>query len=89
MTAPSILEKVLAIVGAVAGSGRTPPDAGPETPLAQDGYWLESVELLEVLVACEETFNFDFDPDMDVTEETLRSVGTLADVIERKQASSV
>jgi acyl carrier protein len=89
MTSPSILEKVMVIVAAVAGPRRTPPGAGPETPLAQDGYWLESVELLEVLVACEEAFDLDFDPDLDVTEDTLRSVGTLARVIERKRGPSV
>jgi acyl carrier protein len=88
MTAPSVLQQVLTIVSTVAGPQRTPPNAGAETPLADDGYWLESVELLEVLIACEEAFNLDFDPDVDVTDETLRSVGTLVGVIERRRAGS-
>lgn len=88
MTPQGVVDRVLSIVSAVAGPRRTPPDAGADTRLAEDGYWLESVELLEVLVACEETFNIDFDPDLDVTQETLRSIGTLAGVIQRKQAPS-
>src|SRR5262249_14369908 len=56
MTNDSIVERVHAIVNQIAGPGRTPDDAGPDTPLGESGYWLDSVDVLEVLVACEHEF---------------------------------
>jgi hypothetical protein len=49
----SVLERVQALVVGIAGPDRTPPDAGPDTPLIHGGFWLDSVSLLELIIACE------------------------------------
>jgi len=52
----AVLPRVLSVVSRIAGPGRTPPDAGPGTGLSGPGYWLDSVDLLEVVLACEREF---------------------------------
>jgi acyl carrier protein len=54
----------------VAGPSRTPPDSGPQTPLSGAGLRLDSVELLEVVVACECEFGIMFDATRDLADRT-------------------
>ena len=82
-----LVGQVLAIVTKVAGARRTPPDAGADTPLGENGFWLDSVDLLEVVLACDEAFHIVFDAAQDLTAESLRTVSTLARVIREKQTS--
>ena len=77
------LETVRAIVVHIAD--RSPLDAGPETPLTEGGFELDSVNLLKTILACEETFQVRFDPDTDFTDQTLETVRTLFDLIRSKQ----
>jgi acyl carrier protein len=86
MTADAILSETLAILSRIAASIRTPADVGPATPLTDGGFWLDSVEILEVVVACEERFGVVFDAEMDLTTETLKTVENLAAVIRAKKA---
>jgi acyl carrier protein len=79
-----ILRRVQAIVTSVAGEKRVPPDAGPDTPLGDGGYWLDSVDVLEVILACEDEFAARLDQDPDLTAEALGSARRLADLIRRK-----
>lgn len=79
-----ILPRVLAIVSRVAGPGRTPPGAGPETGLGEPGYWLDSVDVLEVVLACEHEFGVLLADATDLTRENLASVRSLAELIGRK-----
>jgi acyl carrier protein len=81
MTGDDILARVQAIVADVAGPDRMPAGAGPDTPLGEDGYWLDSVDVLEVIVACEREFGAVFEAGSDLTAEALRSSRGLADVI--------
>jgi acyl carrier protein len=60
MKPEDILIRVQSIIGRVAGPDRAPADAGPDTPLGEDGYWLDSLDVLQVLIACEEEFNVVF-----------------------------
>jgi acyl carrier protein len=87
MTSPLTLERVQAIVAQVAGASRTPVHAGPETPLVDGGFWLDSVHLLEAIMACEAEFGIIFDPDIDFTGTHLSTVRTLHDLILTKQSS--
>jgi len=64
-----------------AGPTRTPPGAGPDTPLGGGGFWLDSVDLVEVIVACETEFAVTFDGETDLTMEALGTARTLADLI--------
>jgi acyl carrier protein len=86
MTPDLLLARVLAIVAGIAGEERSPAAAGPDTPLTEGGFWLDSVALLEVILACEEEFEIIFDPETDLTSEALGTVGALAASIRDKQA---
>ena len=79
MSDDAILARVEAIVGAVAGPLRRPDSAGPDTPLGESGYWLDSVDLLEIVLSCEREFDVVFDPDR--IAGALGTARTLADLI--------
>lgn len=76
-----LCDRVRDIVTRIAGPHRTPANAGPATPLAEGGFWLDSIALLEVIVACETEFGVTFDSARDLTRDTLKSVESLAAVI--------
>jgi acyl carrier protein len=74
-------DRVLAILARVAGPHRTPPSPGPDTPLAEGGFWLDSADLFEVVLACETEFDVRFDGDKDLTPGRLMTVATLSETI--------
>jgi acyl carrier protein len=78
---PSVLARVQALAARIAGPARTPPDAGPDTPLGDGGFWLDSVDLVEVIVACETEFAVSFEGETDLTAESMGTVRTLADLV--------
>jgi acyl carrier protein len=82
-----ILSKTRAIIERIAGPERTPVQIGPDTPLA-DGFWLDSVELLEVAIACEVEFGIVFDDTRDLQSEAFNTLGTLAGLIRAKQSAT-
>jgi acyl carrier protein len=82
---PSVVERVQAVVAQVAGPTRTPIDAGPDTPLGDGGFWLDSVDLVEVVVACESEFEVSFEGESDLTREALHSARALAELIDSKR----
>lgn len=82
----AVLARVHAVVARTAGAARTPPDAGPDTPLGEAGFWLDSVDLVELAIACEEEFHVAFDGETDLTPETLATVRSLATLIRSKGA---
>ena len=77
---------VLSIAARIAGPERTPPGAGADTPLGRGGFRFDSVGLLELIVACEETFGLTFVPEVDLTPETLATVRSLAEVVGARRA---
>jgi acyl carrier protein len=87
VTGDPILERVQAIVAAIAGPERTPDGAGPDTPLGDTGYWLDSVDVLEVILACEREFGTVFEAGADLTADTLSSPRGLADLIRSKTSA--
>ena len=78
------IEGVQAIVMRVANRAAT-VDAGPDTALTDGGLDLDSLNLLRALLACEETYQVAFEPDTDFTDQTLKTVGTLFDLIRSKR----
>lgn len=60
-----------------------PQEIDTDTALAD--YGVDSFLLLELIVAMEETFEVAFEQS-DITSETLKSVRTLADLIQQKKA---
>src|SRR5262249_27932671 len=59
---------------------------GADTPLGKDGLWLDSGQLLELVIACEVEFGVSVEAATDLTPDTLRTVGTLAMLIRSKRA---
>ncbi len=73
MTNATVLGRLMALLGRIAGADRT-----PETPIREGGFWLDSVALLELIVAAETEFGVEFDPTRDFDEAPLRTVGSFA-----------
>ena len=89
MTSPgALLEALRTLVTRVAGPGRAPVESGPATPLSEGGFWLDSVELLEVVVACESEFDITFDATRDFVDDAFATLGTLAALVDRKRAAA-
>jgi len=80
-----VLDRVRTIVTRVAGAARVPADASPDTPLGDDGYWLDSVDLLEVILGCEREFGTPLDQEPELSTQALTSIRTLAELIDRKR----
>ena len=87
MTDDLILDRVHAIVTGIAGPGRLPENHTPDTPLGDDGYWLDSTDMLEVVLACEREFGIVFEPGADLTIGTMTSARDLARVISERISS--
>jgi acyl carrier protein len=81
-----VLHRLLEIVAFVAGSHRVPSDLGPHTPITTGGIELDSTAMLELILSCEAEFGITFHPRTDLTEDSLRTVGTLADSVRRALA---
>jgi acyl carrier protein len=75
------------IVARIAGPGRTPGNLSRDTPLA-GGFWLDSVELLEVIIACEHTFEIAFDGQEDLEPGRFGTLGSLTDAVRDKMADA-
>ena len=83
----AVVERLCAIVARVVGAPRVPANAGAGTFLRDGGLWLDSMELLQVVVACEAEFGITFEPAEDLLGDGLETLGTLADVIRRRGPS--
>lgn len=89
MTPPiALVDAIRALVARVAGPSRTPAESGPDTPLSEGGFWLDSVELLEVVVACEGEFDITFDATKDFAAGAFETLGTLATLVDGKRAAA-
>jgi acyl carrier protein len=53
--------RVISILTEIAGPDRTPEHADADTSVGEGGFWLDSADLLEVVLACEETFSLEID----------------------------
>jgi acyl carrier protein len=74
-----------AIIDRIAGAERRPADVNPDTRLV-DGFWLDSVEMLEVLLACEQEFGIVFAETGDLDDVRLDTIGSLVDLIRGRLA---
>jgi acyl carrier protein len=80
---PAVLARLADIIGRIAGPSRTPPSLGAATRLSTD-LWLDSVEMLEVVLACEREFGIAFEESTDLTPQALETLGSLSDVVQAR-----
>ena len=80
----AMVEELRAVVARVVGARRAPADTGAGTVLRDGGLWLDSMELLQVVIACEAQFGITFKPAEDLLGDGLETLGTLAGVIRRR-----
>lgn len=83
----TLLEKLRGILVQVIGAARVPSDVGSGTALGDGGLWLDSVEVLQVVLASEAEFGMTFEPAEDLVGEGLLTLRTLAAVIRRRGQS--
>lgn len=81
MTEDPPVQRVQAIAAGIAGPSRTPVSPGTATRLGQGGYWLDSVELLELVLACEAEFGAFVAVDTLPLPKAVLTVGDLVDLI--------
>jgi acyl carrier protein len=78
----SALAQVLDIVSQIAGPNRKPTDPGANTRLWGGGFWLDSIDLIEVMLACDAAFGPVFASMPPSVMGDIKTVGDLAAVIE-------
>ena len=81
-----VTPRVIDIVSRIAGPQRTPSTITRDTRLWQGGFWLDSIELLEVLLACDAAFATGEDGSLGLTADALATVDALATAIRQKLA---
>ena len=74
--------RLIGILTEIAGPDRTPPHPGPETPLVDGGFWLDSADLLEAVLACEAAFSVRLDPPALFADGTALTVARLMDAVD-------
>ncbi len=82
----ALIEALRTIVARVVGASRAPADMSPDTPLGEGGLWLDSLELLQVVIASEAQFEITFAPGQDLVDARLKTLGTLAEMIDGRRA---
>jgi acyl carrier protein len=82
-----LLDRLRGVIAGVTGVARLPAELGAETALADGGLWLDSVELLQVVLAAEAEFGIVFEAGEDLVGDGLQTLGTFADLIQRRSAS--
>jgi acyl carrier protein len=82
------LNTLRGLVRRIAGPDRAAAPGGADTPLSDGGFWLDSIELLELVVACEDAFGITFDAARDFDAGALATLGTLAALVEAKRAAA-
>lgn len=79
-----ILSRVLEIVIHVAGPNRKPADPGARTRLSGGGFWLDSIDLLELMLTCDQAFGPVFGAKSGPAMAHVETVGDLATLIEER-----
>jgi acyl carrier protein len=78
----TVLARVLDIVRQIAGPNRTPPEPGASTRLWGGGFWLDSIDLLDLMLACDAAFGPVFASTPRSVMANIKTIGDLAAAIE-------
>ena len=80
----AVLSRVLRIVTEIAGPNRRPADPGARTRLSGGGFWLDSIDLLELMIACDQAFGPVFDAESGPAMAHVETIGDLVTLIEER-----
>ena len=83
MTDAETLARIETLIAGIAGPDRMPEGAGPDTPLGHDGFWFDSLDVLEVILACEREFGVVFEDGSSLNADALLSASKLAALVQR------
>jgi acyl carrier protein len=76
---------VLDIVSQIAGPNRTPADPGARTRLWGGGFWLDSIDLLDLMLACDAAFGPVF---ANMPRSVMADIKTVGDLVAAIEAQS-
>ena len=83
-TAPAVLDEVISVIrNSVNLHHMEPSRFTPDTSLREGGLELDSVDILEVIVAVEHKFGVKVD-DAEMGKRYFRTIGTIADLVSTK-----
>jgi acyl carrier protein len=78
----AVLARILDIVARIAGPDRTPPDATASTRLWGGGFWLDSIDLLDLMLGCDAAFGPVFQSAPRSVMAGIKTVGDLVAIVE-------
>ena len=76
-----LLPRVWKILAARAGAGRVPAVPSAACPLGSNGFWFDSIDFMDAILACEEAFGITFELEPDFDASRLRTVGDLVELV--------
>jgi acyl carrier protein len=76
-----LLPRVWRVLVDVAGAERAPAEPSASCPLRADGFWFDSIDYLNAILACEQAFGITFELDSDFDSSRLRTVGDLVELV--------
>jgi acyl carrier protein len=79
-----LLDRLRGVITRVVGATRIPADVSADTGLADGGLWLDSMDLLQVVLASEVEFGITFKPAEDLLGGGLETLRTFAELIRRR-----
>jgi acyl carrier protein len=52
--------------------------------MGSNGFWFDSIDFLDAVLACEQAFGITFDPETDFDGSRLRTVGDLIELVRER-----
>lgn len=84
LSTDTTLARLLDIVVQISGPSRVPPDPEASTPLWGGGFWLDSIDLLDLMLACDAAFGPVFASAPRSVMAGIKTVGDLVAIIEAR-----
>jgi len=79
-----LLQRVWEVLARVAGAERAPAVPSAACPLGLNGFWFDSIDYVDAILACEDTFGITFELEADFDSATLRTVGDLVKLVRER-----
>jgi len=76
-----LLPRVWRALAGIVGAERVPAEQRADVPLGSNGFWLDSIDFMDAILACEEVFGICFNLETDFDTSRLRTVGDLVTLV--------